>query len=295
MSQAIHHKLRNRKRLFLIDGSSFCYRAFYAIRVLSTSKGQPTNAVYGVVAMLRKLVAEEQPDYLAVAFDLPKPTFRHLRYERYKEHRKPMPDALVDQIPWIKEALRGFRIPIFELEGYEADDILGTVALQGAKEGLEVYLVTGDKDALQLLGEKVKIYRPLKDGHEILDEKSLSEKWGLRADQVVDLMALMGDEVDAIPGVPGIGEKTALELVQKFGSVKKLLKSLEKESGAGIRPAVAQKIRGHLDQLHMSRELAVLDTAVPLDLDWEEMKLQEPDRAVLGRLFQTLEFRSLAN
>ena len=280
--------------MFLIDGSSFCYRAFYAIRNLSTSKGQPTNAVYGVVAMLRKLVAEERPDYLAVAFDLPKPTFRHLRYEGYKEHRKPMPDALVDQIPRIKEVLRGFRIPIFELEGYEADDVLGTITLQGVKEGLEVVLVTGDKDALQLLGDKVKIYRPSKDGHEILDEKSLSDKWGLRPDQVVEVMALMGDAVDEIPGVPGIGEKTALELVQKFGSVEQLLKSLEKEGDDKVRPAVAQKIRSHVDQLRMSRELAALDTAVPLDLDWEGMKLQEPDRAVLGPLFQMLEFRTLA-
>jgi len=292
LSPSVNHQFG--KRLFLIDGSSFCYRAFYAIRVLNTSKGQPTNAVYGVVAMLRKLVAEEQPDYLAVAFDLPKPTFRHLRYEGYKEHRRPMPDALVDQIPWIKETLRGFRIPIFELEGYEADDVLGTITLQGVKEGLEVYLVTGDKDALQLLGDKVKVYRPVKDGHEILDEKSLAEKWRLRPDQVVDVMALMGDEVDEIPGVPGIGEKTAVELMQKFGSVEGLLKSLEKEGDGKVRPAVAQKIRSHVDQLRMSRELAALDTAVPLDLDWEAMKLQEPDRAVLGRLFQTLEFRNLA-
>ena len=280
--------------MFLIDGSSFCYRAFYAIRNLSTSKGQPTNAVYGVVAMLRKLVADERPDYLAVAFDLPKPTFRHLRFEGYKEHRKPMPDALVDQLPWIRAVLAGFRIPIFELEGYEADDVLGTVAVSGAKKGLEIYLVTGDKDMLQLVGKNVRVYRPVQDGHEIQDEKSLKERWGLRPDQVVDVMALMGDAVDAIPGVKGIGEKTAVELIQKFGSVEDLLKKLESPEKAGIRPAVARAIREGLDHLKMSRELAVLDTAVPLSLDWEGMKLQEPDRAALGPLFQSLEFRALA-
>ena len=140
--------MKSNERLFLIDGSSFCYRAFYAIRHLSTSKGQPTNAIYGVVMMLRKLIEGEQPDYLAVAFDLPKPTFRHQRYESYKIHRKPMPAELIDQIPLIKELLRAWRIPIFEREGFEADDILGTLALQATEKGLEVYLVTSDKDAL---------------------------------------------------------------------------------------------------------------------------------------------------
>ena len=280
--------------MFLIDGTSFCYRAFYAIRNLSTSKGQPTNAVYGVVAMLRRLLAEEKPDFLAVAFDLPKPTFRHLRFEGYKEHRKPMPDALVDQIPRIKDVLQGFRIPIFEMEGYEADDVLGTLTVGAVKRGLEVTLVTGDKDALQLVAEGVRIYRPAKEGHEILDETSLFRKWGLRPEQVVDVMALMGDEVDAIPGVPGVGEKTAVELIKKFGSVEKLLKNLEKPEPETVRPAVARAIRQHEAQVRLSRELATLDTQVPLDLDWERVEVQEPDRAVLSRLFQEFEFRSLA-
>ncbi len=236
---------------------------------------------------------EEQPDYLAVAFDLPKPTFRHLRFEGYKVHRKPMPEALVDQIPLIKQVLRGFRIPIFEQEGYEADDILGTVALRASQEGLTVYLVTGDKDALQLLGKKIKVYRPLRDGHEILDESTLSEKWRLRPDQVVDVMALMGDEVDAIPGVPGIGEKTAVDLIQRFGSIEALMKSLEQGKGTAVKPSVAQAIRTNADQLQMSRELAALDTEVPLRLDWKEMERKDPDREVLHRLFQALEFRVL--
>jgi len=293
LSPSANHQKKLRLRLFLIDGSSFCYRAFYAIRNLSTSKGQPTNAVYGVVAMLRKLLVDESPDLLAVAFDLPKPTFRHLRFEGYKQHRKPTPDALVDQFPWIKEVLRGFRIPIFEVEGYEADDVLGTLALAAAQQGLEVYVVTGDKDALQLLGGGIRIYRPGKDGPEILDDKSLLDKWGLRPDQVIEVMALMGDEVDAIPGVPGIGEKTAVDLIQKFGSVDKLLKTLEKTEEP-VKPSVAKAIRENREQVLLSRELAALDTRVPLELDWEAMKIHEPDRAALSRLFQTLEFRSLA-
>ncbi|MBI3323493.1 MAG: DNA polymerase I [Candidatus Omnitrophica bacterium] len=281
-------------RLFLIDGSSFCYRAFYAIRELSTSKGQPTNAVYGVVAMLRRLVEEEKPEYLAVAFDLPGPTFRHRRYEGYKEHRRPMPDALVDQLPWIREVLAAFRVPVFEREGYEADDVLGTIARRAEAEGLTVYLVTGDKDALQLVGERVKIYRPVKDGHEILDDRTLSERWRLRPQQVVDVMALMGDEVDAIPGVPGVGEKTAVGLIQKFGSVDRLVRHLEKEKKPQVRPGVAQAIREHAEQVRMSRELATLDTDVPLKLKVEELARREPDRAALHGIFQKLEFRALA-
>lgn len=283
-------------RLFLIDGSSFCYRAFYAIRELATSKGQPTNAVYGVVAMLRRLLEEEKPEYLAVAFDLPGPTFRHERYERYKEHRRPMPEALVDQLPWIKETLAGFRIPLFELQGYEADDVLGTIALRAAGKGLTVYLVTGDKDALQLVGERVKIYRPLKDGHEILDDRTLSERWRIRPDQVVEVMALMGDEVDAIPGVPGIGEKTAVDLIQKFGSVERLVEHLAKakERKPQVRPSVAQAIRDHSEQLQMSRELALLDTGVPLTFEIDQLRRQEPDRAALHRIFQRMEFRALS-
>ncbi|MBI3333383.1 MAG: DNA polymerase I [Candidatus Omnitrophica bacterium] len=278
-----------KERLFLIDGSSFCYRAFYAIRRLSTSKGQPTNAVYGVVTMLKKLIEEERPDYLGVAFDLPEPTFRHRRYEAYKEHRAPMPEDLVAQLPWIKELLKAFGIPIFEEPGYEADDILGTITLRATKEGLEVVLVTGDKDLFQLLGPEVKVYRPTRDGHEIIDEKGLKELLQVRPDQVVDLIALMGDKVDAIPGVPGIGEKTAVELIRRFGSVEGLLKDLKKVPGAARREAIER----NLEQLRLSRELASLDTAVHLKLDLKQLRRSEPDRGALIELFKKLEFRSL--
>ena len=282
------------RRLFLIDGSSFCYRAFYAIRSLSTSKGQPTNAVYGVVTMLRKLMEDEKPDGLAVAFDLPKPTFRHRKFEAYKEHRKPMPEPLVDQLPWIKDLFRAYRIPIFELEGYEADDVLGTLALQAAARGMEVLLVTGDKDFLQMVGERIKVYRPGREGAEVLDDRTLQERWRIRPDQVIEMMALMGDDVDGIPGVPGIGEKTALDLIQRYGSVEKLLKAVSESDAPGVRPSIQKAIREHAEGMQLSRELATLDTKVPLSVNWDELKTQEPDRPALRRIFQTLEFRTLA-
>ena len=276
-------------RLFLIDGSSFCYRAFYAIKNLSTLKGQPTNAVYGVISMLRKLIEEEQPEYLGVAFDLPKPTFRHVRYEGYKEHRRPMPEALVSQMPLIKEFFNAFKIPVFELEGYEADDVLGTLARRTSAEGIDVFLVTGDKDVLQLLSPKIRVYRPTRDGHEVVDEETLNKKWGLKPGQVVEVMALMGDETDAIPGVPGIGEKTAVELIRKFGSVQEMMDRFQEIPGEARRAAIEK----NKDQMNLSRELAALDTEVPLELDFQSLRRREPDGEVLYRLFQTLEFKVL--
>lgn len=279
-------------RLFLIDGSSLVYRAFYAIRSLSTSKGQPTNAVYGVVAMLRKLLEEDRPEYLAVALDVAGPTFRHRRYEKYKAHRPAMPQPLVDQIPLIKEMLEAFRIPIFEMAGYEADDILGTLALQGAKERMEVFLVTSDKDALQLLGPRIRVYRPTRDGHEVMDARALFERWRVTPEQVVEVMALMGDATDAIPGVPGIGEKTAVSLIQAFGSVKKLLKALEEGVPRCVRPHVAEALRRHAREAELSRELAQLDLQVPVELDLERLRVRGPDEEKLRDLYRRLEFRT---
>ena len=158
----------SKKRLFLIDGNSFCYRAFYAIRPLSNSKGQPTNAVYGFVTMLNKLIKDNGPDMLAVAFDLKGPTFRHKKYEEYKIHRKPMPDELVGQMPIIKKVVAGYNIPIYEMEGYEADDVLATLAKKAEAHGMETYIVTGDKDALQLVSDHIKICNPQKD-NQIID------------------------------------------------------------------------------------------------------------------------------
>src|SRR3990167_10273377 len=167
-----------KKRLFLIDGNSFCYRAFYAIRSLSNSKGQPTNAIYGFNSMLNKIIKDEKPDMLAVAFDLKGPTFRHKKFEEYKIHRKPMPDDLVSQMAYIKKLVQAYNIPIYEIEGYEADDVLATLAKRAEDEDIETYIVTGDKDALQLVNSHIKVYNPNKDNL-VYDVKKVKETFGV--------------------------------------------------------------------------------------------------------------------
>jgi DNA polymerase I len=194
-----------KKKLFLIDGNSFCYRAFYAIKDLKNSKGRPTNAVYGFILMLKKLMNKEKPDYLAVAFDLKGPTFRHEKFKEYKIKRKPMPDDLSAQIPLIKETTAAFNIPIFEKQGFEADDILGTVASKVSKQGIDVYIVTGDKDALQLVNDDVYVYSVHQEGFVYDREKVMERFSGLGPESIVDLMGLSGDITDNIPGGRGVG------------------------------------------------------------------------------------------
>src|SRR3989338_8106943 len=274
-------------RLLLIDGQSFCYRAFYAIRELTNSKGQPTNAIYGFITMLRKLLREEAPDYAAICFDRKEPTFRLKRYEAYKAHRKPMPDDLIEQMPHIKEFIHACRIPIFEQPGYEADDLLGTIAKKGEKEGLEVLIVTGDKDALQLVDDRVKILNTYKE--EILDRKHVKERFGgLGPERVVDVMSLAGDASDNIPGVPGIGEKTAVELIREYGSLDELYKNLDRIKGAARKKALEEN-----EQIaRLSKDLATIDCYVPLEIDFEKMKVKSPDEERLAELFKHFEFRS---
>ena len=215
------------QRLLLVDGQAFCYRAFYAIRNLTNSKGEPTNAIYGFITMFRKLLEEEKPEYAAVCFDRKEPTFRHQKYEKYKSERKPMPEPLVEQIPHIKEFLHASHIPTFELAGYEADDLIGTISKRAEKEGLEVVIATSDKDMFQLVDDKVHIFHMSKE--KVLGEKEVSELLsGLKPKQVVDFLALVGDSSDSIPGVPGVGEKTAVELIKEFGSVDTIFKHLNR-------------------------------------------------------------------
>lgn len=282
-------KSMKKGKVFLIDGNSFCYRAFYAIQSLATSQGEATNAIYGVVAMLRKILKEESPEAFAVSFDLPKPTFRHEKFADYKIHRKPMPDGLIEQIPKIKEIIRAYRIPIFEKEGFEADDVLGTLATRLAKLGYEVFIVTGDKDALQLVSEKIRVYSTHKEGL-VYDEKGVCDKFeGLGPDKVVELMALMGDASDNIPGVPHIGPKTALALIKEFGSLEGVYGNLNKVKSESQRNLLAEGEK----LARLSHELATIDCNVPLDIDEEELCLKAPDAAKLTELFKRYEFRSL--
>ncbi|MBU4488342.1 MAG: DNA polymerase I [Candidatus Omnitrophica bacterium] len=275
-------------KLFLIDGNSFCYRAFYAIKELANSKGEPTNAVFGFISMLRKIIKDEKPDYLAITFDLKGPTFRHKKYEEYKIHRKPMPDPLVSQMPVIKEVVRAYNVPIFEKEGFEADDVIATLTRKLAGKSLDVYIVTGDKDALQLVGPHVKVYSTHKEGL-IYDAEKVKERYGVGPERIVDLLSLMGDATDNITGIPGFGEKTALSLMKEFENLDEILTKPEKIKSEVRRRLVVE----HADKARLSKELATLDDKVPVDIELEDMRIKEPDALKLLEIFKRLEFRNL--
>lgn len=277
----------SKKKLFLIDGNSFCYRAHYAIRPLSNSKGQPTNAVYGFVTMLNKIIKDNKPDMLAIAFDLKGPTFRHKKYEEYKIHRKPMPDELVGQMPYIKKLVAAYNIPLYEMEGYEADDVIATVAKKAEANDIETFIVTGDKDALQLVNSHIKVMSTHKEGL-IYDAHKVKEMYGVGPDKMTDIMALMGDATDNIPGVQGIGEKTAVELIVEFGSLDNLLKNIDKVKSESRKKMLKENEKIAV----LSKELAVLDENVPVKVDFKTMELNEPDGPRLLELFKELEFKS---
>jgi len=278
----------SKRKLFLIDGNSFCYRAFYAIRALTNSKGQPTNAIYGFVTMLNKIVKEKKPDMIAIAFDLKGPTFRHEKYEDYKVQRKPMPDELAGQMPLIKSVVAAYNIPIFEVQGYEADDVLATLARRAEERDIETFIVTGDKDALQLVDSHIKVYSPHKEGL-IYDAAKVKEEYGVEPKKMIDIMSLMGDAIDNIPGVKGIGEKTAVELIAEFGSLDGLYKDLDKVKGE----AKKRMLKENKEMAYLSRDLAVLDENVPIKIDFKELELKERNEPKLFELFKEFEFKSL--
>ncbi len=279
-----------RPTLYLIDGSSFIYRAYYAIRALSNSKGEPTNAIYGFISIMRKLIAEHEPDHLAVCFDRKEPTFRHERFEDYKAHRKPMPEDLVPQMEPIKEFCRLSDYALFEMAGYEADDLIGTLAVQGAKKGFDVFIVTSDKDAMQLVDDQIKILNPHKEDL-VIDREGVKRRFeGLGPEKVVDIMALMGDASDNIPGVPGIGEKTAVKLIHQFGSVEKLIEHAGKISSKSQQTLIKDNIKS----LEMSKMLATIELNVPVKVDWEKTKLHAGTSEKLLEFYKRYEFRSLA-
>ena len=272
----------------LVDGNSFCYRAFYAIRELRNSKGEPTNAIYGFITMLEKLLKDIEPDSVAVTFDLKGPTFRHIRYEDYKIQRAPMPEDLVFQMPLIKEVVRALNICIFEKEGFEADDVIATLAKKLEKAGYQNYIVTGDKDALQLVNKKTKVLNPQKDNF-IYNEAEVEKRFGVEPKRVIEVMSLMGDASDNIPGVPGIGEKTAIKLIQEFGTLEGVLKNINKIKGDKLK----ENLKTYEAQARLSRELATAEDNVPLEPDFEKMKRCAPDTQKLIELYQRFEFRTL--
>jgi len=275
------------KRLFLIDGMSHIYRAFYAVRNLANSKGQPTNAVYGFTSMLRKLIDDHKPEYIGVAIDLEGPTVRHEKYEAYKATRKPIPPELVSQLPYISRVCEVFRVPVIGLAGYEADDVIGTLSMLASGRNLETVIVTSDKDMLQLVSEKISVFDAAKD--HFFDAGKVEEKMGVRPDQVIDLLGLWGDTSDNIPGAPGIGEKGAKELIRSFGDLENLLNSWDKVK----RKTYKESLRNNAELIRMSRELATIRCDLPIELDLGSLVLSEPDRKSAFELFSELEFKSL--
>ncbi len=283
----------SRRKQILIDGNSLVYRAFYALpTTLALSSGEVTNAVYGFTAMLIRLLIDEEPDVVSVAFDSRGPTFRHLQYEDYKAHRKPAPDELHAQFPLVKEVLSALAIPIFELKGYEGDDILATLAASGAAAGDDVIVVTGDRDAFQMISDdNVRVMTTRKGITDIViyDREKVIERYGVTPEQVPDFLALKGDPSDNIPGVPGVGDKTAAKLIQEYGTIEALYEQVEDISRENLRESlVANK-----EEAEISKKLAILDTKVPLDGDLKDTRVGEWDIANVRKVFLKLEFRTL--
>jgi DNA polymerase-1 len=276
-------------RFFVVDGPGYLYRAYHALPYLSNSKGQPTHAVRGVSTMLLKLLREERPAYAAVAWDPPGPTFREEKLPSYKETRPGMPDDLRSQIALVKRVFEALRLPLLEVAGFEADDVLGTLAHRLQDDPVELVLVTGDKDMLQLVGPRVRVLSTNARGEPVwLDEAAVAAKWGVTPAQIPDLLALMGDSIDNIPGVPGIGEKTAVKLINQFGSVERLYENLTLVPGK-----LRETLAANRQQALLSRELATVSTRVPIEQGLEAFQCQEPDWERLRALWTELEFDTL--
>ncbi len=280
------------KKLVLIDGHSILHRAYYGMPELSNSEGVPTNAVYGFLNIMFRIIEQEQPDYLIVAFDVKAPTFRHEMYAAYKGTRKPMPDSLREQVPLMKEVLQAMQIKTVEKAGYEADDLLGTLAKRGEKEGFQVSLISGDRDLLQIASDKIKIRIPKTKGRTTTVEdyyaSDVMEKYQLTPAQIIEMKALMGDSADNIPGLPGIGEKTAIKILQSYPTLEEAYEHAEE-----IMPKRAGKIlKEHYDLAILSKKLATIHTSCDLSFDFEEARMGELFTKEAYDIFTRLEFRN---
>ena len=281
------------KKLFLLDAMALIYRAYYALirspRI--TSKGRNTNAQFGFTTTLLDIINKEKPTHLAVVFDTHAPTERHTDFEAYKANRQEAPEDLLAALPDIKRLVNAFNLPCLELDGFEADDIIGTIALEAAELGYDVYMVTPDKDYGQIVREHVFMYKPPAFGNkeEILGPKDICEKWGIkRVDQVIDMLGLMGDSADNIPGIPGVGEKTATKLLAEYDTIENVLANADK-----IKGAIGEKIRNGKDLALMSKKLATIITNVPLQFHAENFRVKERNKETLTEIFAELEFRAL--
>ena len=280
-------------RLFLLDAYALIYRSYYAFlkNPRINSKGLNTSAIMGFVNTLNEVITKEQPTYMAVAFDHGK-TFRHEAFPAYKAQREETPEDIRASVPIIKDILEAYHIPVLQADGFEADDVIGTLATAAGREGIETYMLTPDKDYGQLVGGNVYIYRPRHGGgYDTLGESEVTQKYGIATTaQVIDLLALMGDSADNFPGCPGVGEKTAAKLITQFGSIDNMLAHTDELKGK-----LREKVEGAVDDIRMSRFLATIRTDVPIALDLEKMKMTSPDEERLEKIFQELEFRALTN
>ena len=280
-------------KLFLIDAYALIFRSYYAFlkspRI--NSKGFNTSAVLGFVNTLEEILAKEHPTHLGVAFDPKGGTFRHELYKEYKAQREETPEVIRQSVPVIKEILEAYRIPILEVPGFEADDVIGTLSKKADELGITTYMMTPDKDYCQLVTERALIYKPKygSAGYDILGPQQVLERYGLKStDQVIDMLGLMGDSADNIPGCPGVGEKTAVKLISEFGGIDGLLANTGKLKGA-----IKDKVENNIEQIKFSRLLATIRTDVPIELDMESLVMCEPDEKKLVSLFEDLEFRNL--
>src|SRR5712692_5150986 len=257
--------------LYLIDAHSLIFQVFHAIPAMTSPAGLPTNAVFGFTRDVLFLRTEKKPDYLLSVFDVPGPTFRDRLYPEYKAHRAPMPDDLQPQIPLIYQLLEAMRIPVLGQSGFEADDLIATVATAAAARGLDVFICTTDKDCRQLISDRVRMFNLRKK--EVLDREALWKDWEVTPEQVIDLQAMVGDSVDNVPGVPGIGLKTAAKLLQEHGTIDNILANIDRIPGAKRQ----EMLRASRDKVQLSKTLVRLDTDVPMNLDWEGWRVRPPD------------------
>ena len=279
-------------KLFLLDAYALIYRAYYGFikNPRINSKGENTSAVLGFVNTLEEILTKENPDYIGVAFDPHGPTFRHEAFAEYKAQREETPEGIRFAVPIIKDVLKAYRIPVLEVQGFEADDVIGTLAKQSESiEGLDTYMMTPDKDYGQLVAKNVKMYKPRFDGgFDILGEAEVKAKYGInKVKQVIDLLGLMGDSSDNYPGCPGVGEKTAVKLINEFGSIENLLANTEQLKGA-----MKKKVEEHVEDIKMSKFLAAIRTDVPITLDLESLRREPMDEMALKDIFERLEFRT---
>jgi DNA polymerase-1 len=273
--------------VYLVDGTSYIHRAYHAIRSLSNSKGVPTNAAFGFTRMILKFFDEKKPEYLAVVFDAKGPTFRHELYEDYKATRPPMPDDLAEQLPYIRAIVKGLNVKMIEMEGYEADDVIGTLARIYEERNFPVVIVTGDKDFRQLISPQISLWDTMKD--RVTDYETFTQEYGLEPSKVIDLMGLSGDSSDNVPGVPGVGEKTALDLIKEYGSLEGVYENLREIK----RKKLKENLEESRDDAILSKKLVTIDRFAPIDEDVVDLKVGESNSQELSEIFRELEFKTL--